>query len=184
MLWVTVTVLLVLGSCSWTPAGGPTCSLSGTTWYFHLQIIHIIFLYMAIITTRTAAQFSLSTVIVSAESVVHGSTPAARVTWSTTVPPECVTSYRVEFRTSSRGPAVANYTTTNTSQTEVIQNGLQPNTMYYITVVIVAGESSDGTYPTLTSRQVQMLSGGKYLNTLCTNSYYCMPDLDLRHSRV
>ena len=172
--WVTVTVLLVLGSCNWTPAGGQTCSLSGTGTFmysidFYIWQITIIF---------AAARFTLATIIVSAESV-NGSTPGARVTWRTTVPPECVTSYRVEFRTSNRGPAVVNYTTTNTSQTEVIQNGLQPNTMYYVTVMIVAGEAPDGTFPTLMSRQVQMLSGGKYLNTLCTKSYYCMPDLTL-----
>ena len=125
---------------------------------------------MAIITIFAAARFTLATVIVSAESV-NGSTPGARVTWRTTVPPECVTSYRVEFRTSIRGPAVVNYTTTDTSQTEVIQTGLQPNTIYYVTVLIVAGESSEGTFPTLMSRQVQILSGGKYLNT---NSYYIL----------
>ena len=136
---------------------------------------------MAIITIFAAAQFTLATVIVSAESV-NGSTPGARVTWRTTVPPECVTSYRVEFRTSIRGPAVVNYTTTNTSQTEVIQNGLQPNTTYYVTVMIVAGESSEGTFPTLMSRQVQVLSGGKYLNTLCTNSYYSKPDYYIEHT--
>ena len=59
---------------------------------------------------------------VSAESV-GGSTPGVRVTWNTTVPPECVASVMVEFRPSSRGPVVATYTTTNTSQTEVIQRG-------------------------------------------------------------
>ena len=42
---------------------------------------------------HSAAQFSLST---SAESV-GGTTPGVRVTWSTTVPPECVKSLRVEF---------------------------------------------------------------------------------------
>ena len=30
MSWVTLTVLLVLGSCNWTPASGQTCSLSGS----------------------------------------------------------------------------------------------------------------------------------------------------------
>ena len=31
MSWLTVTVLLVFSSCSWTPAGGQTsCSLSGS----------------------------------------------------------------------------------------------------------------------------------------------------------
>ena len=46
-------------------------------------------------------------------------------------------SVRVEFRTSSRGTVVANYTTTNiSSQTLVIQTGLQCATNYYITVVV------------------------------------------------
>ena len=49
----------------------------------------------------------------SVESVV-GSTPGVRVTWNTTLPPECVASVRVEFRTDSRGPVVATYNTTNT----------------------------------------------------------------------
>ena len=106
-----------------------------------------------------AAQFSLSTVTVSAESL-DGSTPAVRVTWSTTVPPECVASVRVEFRTSSRGPVVATYTTTNTSQTEVIQTGLQCTTYYYIAVVVTT-ETSDGIHPTLWSRHVQVFVGGK-----------------------
>ena len=47
---------------------------------------------------HAAAQFGLSTVTVSAESV-DGPVPAARVTWNTTVPPECVASVWVEFRT-------------------------------------------------------------------------------------
>ena len=79
-----------------------------------------------------------------------GSTPGARVTWNTTVPPECVTSVTVEFRTSSRGPIVATYTTTNTSQTVVIQTGLQCGASYYYITVVVTGESQDGT--TLSSR--------------------------------
>ena len=93
----------------------------------------------------------------SAESV-GGSTPGARVTWSTTLPPECVTSVRVEFRNSTHGSVVATYTTTNTSQTEVIQTGLQCATNYYIAVV-VTGETSDGLHLRLSSRQV--LVGGK-----------------------
>ena len=79
---------------------------------------------------HAAAQFHFYDVTVSAESV-GGSTPGVRVTWNTRVPPECVTSVRVEFRTSSRGPAVATNTTTNTSQTEIIQTGLQCATRYY-----------------------------------------------------
>ena len=90
---------------------------------------------------------------------MSGST-GARVSWSTTVPPECVAIVRVSFRTSSRGPVVATYTTTNTSESEVIQNGLQCTTDYYISVV-VTGETSDGVQVTLSSRQVQVLIGGK-----------------------
>ena len=96
----------------------------------------------------------------SAESVVDGSTPAARVTWHTTVPPQCIASYRAEFRTSSHGPVVANYTTTNVSQTEVIKNGLQCTTYYHINVV-VSGETSSGIHVTLSSRQVRVWIGGK-----------------------
>ena len=93
----------------------------------------------------------------NAEGVDH-STPAARVTWSTTIPPECVASVRVEFRTSSRGPVVATYTTNSTSETEFIQTGLQCTTYYYIRAV-VTGKISDGSHPTLSSRQVFV--GGK-----------------------
>ena len=108
-----------------------------------------------------AAQLTLSTVIVSAESVVEHSTPAARVTWNTTVPPECVASYRVEFRNNgSHGPVVAHNTTTNSSETEIIQTGLQCRTDYYINVV-VTGEIPHGIQPMLNSRQVQVLVGGK-----------------------
>ena len=107
-----------------------------------------------------AAQFSLSNnVTVSAESV-DGPTPAVRVTWNTTVPPQCVASVRVDFRTASSGPVVATYTTTNTSETEFIQTGLQCTTYYYITVVIT-GTASDGKHPTLSSRPVQVFVGGK-----------------------
>ena len=78
---------------------------------------------------HAAARFTLSNVTASAENV-DGSTPAARVTWSTTVPPQCVAAVRVDFRTSSRGHVVATYTTT--SSTAVIQTGLQCTTLYYI----------------------------------------------------
>jgi len=82
---------------------------------------------------HAAAYFSLLTVTVSAERE-DGSTPGARVTWSTTAPPECVASVTVEFRTSSHGSVVSSYTTTNTSETEVIQTGLWCETTYYIRV--------------------------------------------------
>ena len=106
----------------------------------------------------SAGEFGLSTVNVSAVSVDH-STPAARVIWSTVIPPECVTSVRVEYRTERVGSAVATYTTTNTSQTEFIQTGLQCGTNYFIRVV-VTGETSDGQRLTL-SRSVQVFVGGK-----------------------
>ena len=107
---------------------------------------------------RTDIQFYFSTVTVSAESV-SGTTPGIRVTWSTTIPPECVASVTVNFRLPGRcGSGVVTYTTTNTSETEVIQTGLRCGTYYYISVV-VTGEASN--HPTASSRQVQVFVGGK-----------------------
>ena len=111
--------------------------------------------YLLHLIAHAAGQFSLSNVTVSAESV-GGSTPGVRVTWKTTTPLECVTYVRVEFRASSRGPMVAIYATTNTSQTEIIQTGLQCATYYYITVVVARGNSYG-----IHSRQVQFIDGGK-----------------------
>ena len=86
---------------------------------------------------HTVIEFHYHNVTVSAEHV-SGPTPGVRVTWNTTVPPECVASVRVEFRTSRNihDPIVASNTTTNTSQTEVIQTGLQCGTSYYIKVFV------------------------------------------------
>ena len=119
---------------------------------------------------HAVTQFHFRTVTASAESV-GGSTPGARVTWNTTVPPECVTSVRVEFRTSShiRDTVVASNTTTNTttntSQTEVIQTGLQCATSYYIRVVVTGEIRQPGGMtdtPMLNSRSfVQIFVGGK-----------------------
>jgi len=50
------------------------------------------------------------TVTMGAKSV-DGSTPGGRVTWNTTVPPECVASVRVEFRHSRTMSVVRSYTT-------------------------------------------------------------------------
>ena len=118
-------------------------------------------------------QFQFFTVTVSAESV-GGSTPGVRVTWNTTVPPECVASVRVEFRTSRdiRDPVVATYTTTNTSQTEVSQTGLQCATNYYIKLLIIG--KLNGT-PKLDPRHsdVQVFVGGKetsYLHLVLTTA--------------
>ena len=107
---------------------------------------------------HAAAEFSLHTVIVSAERV-DGPTPGARVTWNTTAPPECVASVRVEFRTSSHWSVVVPYTTANTSETEIIQTGLQCATTYYIRVV-VAGALLLGT---LSGSQVEVVLEGKII---------------------
>ena len=106
---------------------------------------------------HVAVQFGLSTVTVSAEGV-DGQKPAARVTWSTTIPSECVTSVTVEFRTDRLGEVVANYTTTNTSQNAIIQTGLQCD-INYITVAVTAA-TSDGVHAVI-SRVVQVFVGGK-----------------------
>jgi len=103
---------------------------------------------------HAGAQFSLYVVTVRAERE-DGPLPAARVTWSSTAPPHCVLSFTVEFTTESFGSVEKSYNTTNTSQTEVIQTGLQANTTYYIRVV-VTGISSLGR---LISNQVQVLVG-------------------------
>ena len=118
---------------------------------------------------HAVTQFHFFTVTVSAESV-GGSTPGVRVIWNTTVPPECVASVRVEFRTSSPRPVVATYTTTNTSQTEIIQTGLQCGANYYITVVVTGKLRPPGGMPgthMLSPRHsdVQVLVGGK--ETVC-----------------
>jgi len=107
---------------------------------------------------HAGAQFFVQTVTVSAARE-DGSTPGARVTWSTTVPPECVASVRVEFISSGTMSGVRSYTTTNTSETEVIQTGLQCDTTYYIRVV-VTGVTSLGALTTVTSNSVQVPVGG------------------------
>ena len=114
-------------------------------------------------TIHAAADFSLCLPTVSAVRE-DGPTPGARVTWSTTVPPECVASVRVEFRTSSSGSVVRSYTPTSTSETEVIQTGLQCDTTYYIRVVVTGVTS----LCTVNSNQVQLI-GGKI--TACMHMY-------------
>ena len=120
--------------------------------------------------THAVTQFHFFTVnTVSVESV-GGSTPGARITWNTTVPPECVASVRVEFRTSSHGPVVANYITTNASQTEVIQTGLQCATNYYTRVLLTGKLRTLGGMTVIAMLyprhpDVQLLVGGK--ETVC-----------------
>ena len=115
-----------------------------------------------IILMRAVLQFTRSTVTVSAVSV-SGSSPGARVTWRMIVPPECVTSVTVNFRTTTSGVLAATNTTTNRSATEVIQTGLQCGASYN-TRVIVTGEPRYQGVPVeqlLFSSQVQLLIGGK-----------------------
>ena len=123
--------------------------------YYHFYLPKMIF-------THADAQFLSSHLTVRAESV-GGSTPGARVTWNTALPPECVTSVSVNFRTTTNRRLVAANTTTNTSQTEVIQTGLQCATSYNIRVV-VTGEPTYLGVPIdqiLSSNQVQVFIGGK-----------------------
>ena len=77
-----------------------------------------------------------------------------------------MTSVRVEFRLSSSGTVVATNTTTNTSQTEVIQTGLQCITYYYVRVIATGEVRLPGGMPAtpiLSPRHsdVQVLVGGK-----------------------
>ena len=119
---------------------------------------------------HAVTQFHFFNVTVLSAKSVSGSTPGVRVTWSTTVPLKCVASVRVEFRTSRHGPVVATYTTTNTSQTEVIQTGLQCATYYYIRVVVTGELRPQGGMPATpmlspSHSDVQVPVGGK--ETVC-----------------
>ena len=114
--------------------------------------------------THADAQFLSSHLAVSAESV-GGTTLGARVTWNTTLPPDCVTSVTVNFRATTNGVLVATNTTTNTSQTEIIQTGLelQCGTSYNIRV-LVTGEPKYQGVPLeqfLFGSHVQVFIGGK-----------------------
>jgi len=108
-----------------------------------------------------AADFSLHTITVRAERV-EGSTPSARVTWSTAVP-ECVASITVEFKDSSRWGIWRSYTTANASETAftvltgTVQTGLQCAAYYYVRV-IVTGVFSLGT---LSSNSMPVIVGGE-----------------------
>ena len=90
---------------------------------------------------------------------MNGSTPGVRVTWSTTTPPECVTSVRIVFRRSTRGAVVTSYTTTNTSGTQVIQSPLQCATDYYVRVFVTGVQRLGGLQ--LQSIQERVVVGGK-----------------------
>ena len=110
---------------------------------------------------HAVTEFHSSIVTVSAESL-SGSSPGVRVTWSTTVPHECVTNVTVEFRTSSQGSVIANYTTTNTSQTKIlIRTGLKCATRYYIRVVVTGGQNGTLMLSPRQNNIVQVLVGGK-----------------------
>ena len=122
---------------------------------YHFYLSKMIF-------THADAQFLSSNLTARAESV-SDSTPGARVTWSTTLPPECVIVVGVNFRTTTNGVLAATYTTTNTSQTEIIQTGLQCGASYN-TQVVVSGKPTYQGVPHeqhLLSNQVQVSVGGK-----------------------
>ena len=90
---------------------------------------------------------------------MDGSTPGVRVTWNiTTVPPECVALVRVKFRLSLQKKVVSTYNTTNVSETEVIQTGLQCGTIYYIRVVVDQSEMDKNVWK---SPNIQVFVGGK-----------------------
>ena len=110
--------------------------------------------------THADAQFRSFNLTMRAES--GGSTPAARVTWSTALPPECVTSVRVNFK-NNNGVVVATNITTNASQTEVVQTGLRCSTRYKIEVVVSGKPTYDGVpfLQILPSNEVRLFIGGK-----------------------
>ena len=113
--------------------------------------------------THADARFLSCKLIMSAESV-GGSTPGVRVAWNTTVPPECMTSVRVNFQTTPTGGFAAAYTTTNVSQTEIIQTGLQCGASYYVRVVVSGNPTGYQGVPLeqfLLSNQVRVFIGGK-----------------------
>ena len=165
--------LVVVVLSSGMLVGGQNCSLTtgqGVSFSYYLYLMYkyvcSCFIFTGIY-IHAVTEFHFSTVTVSAESV-GGSTPGARVTWNTTVPPECVAAVRVEFRTSSHilAPVVATYNTTNTSQTEVIQTGLQCITYYYVRVIITGDIRTPGGIPVTpmlspAHSDVQVLVGGK-----------------------
>ena len=111
----------------------------------------------------TDPQFLSFNVAARAESV-GGSTPGVRVTWNTTLPPDCVASVRVNFQTTPTSGLAAANTTTNASQTEIIQNGLQCGTNYYIRVLVSGKPRHQGVpidqFLLSNCNQVQVIFGG------------------------
>ena len=103
----------------------------------------------------------LGNVTMRAESV-GGSTPGVRVTWNITVP-ECVALVRVKFKLSAQGDLVSTHNTTNVSETEVIQTGLQCATKYYIRVVADLKEQTG----TLKNPHVKEVFVGGKKNSQC-----------------
>ena len=109
-------------------------------------------LYVAV----SQLQSSSYGVTVSAESV-GGSSPGVRVTWNTALPPECVTSVRVNFHDIKTGILVAFNASISTSENTVIQTGLHCATNYIITVKVSGPDNF------LRFGTVQVLVGGKNL---------------------
>ena len=132
-----------------------------------MRVATIFICLRRLIFVHTDPEFLSFNVTARVESV-GGSTPGVRVTWNTTLPPECVTSVTVVFRTTPNGRLAATNTTTNT-QTEVIQTGLQCGTRYYIRVVVTGEPRYQGApvEQILLSNQVQVFVEGKEL--LCVH---------------
>ena len=132
------------------------------------MMMRVVYL-LELILMPTVVQFTLGATVTASAVRVNGSTPGVRVTWRTTLPPECVTSVTVTFRTTTNRLLVATYTATNTSQTEIVQTGLQCGTSYYIRVVVTGEPRYQGIpeIQSLFSRQVRVLVGGKEI--LCVH---------------
>ena len=104
---------------------------------------------------HAVTQFHFCTVTANAESVG----PGVRVTWSTSVPLGGIKSVRVEFRKGI--VVVATNTTTNASQTEFIQTGLQCATHYQIRVIVTGEINSSVTANLSVPSDVHLRFGGK-----------------------
>ena len=69
MSWFTVTVLLVVGSCNWTPAGGQTsCSLSGGKIKL-LRVLCLLHFISTVTSLQTVAQMKTHSDLISSFTV-------------------------------------------------------------------------------------------------------------------
>ena len=88
--------------------------VSSRYWDMHIPLIsHLPDAFRCFVLTSTFimhadTHFHSHTVVTLSAESVGGSTPGVRVTWNTTVPPECVASVTVEFRISSHWTCSSN----------------------------------------------------------------------------